>query len=148
MLTTVRDLLKMKGDALWSVAPETSIIEAMRMMADKRIGDLLVMDGAEMAGIISERDIVRRIAKENACQLDEPVSAFMTKEVFTVHPSQTIEDCMQMMTEKRIRHLPVIEEEQPIGMISVGDVIKAIVSSQEFTIEQLQKYISGGGYNQ
>jgi CBS domain-containing protein len=148
MLTTVRDLLKVKGDALFVVQPDTPIIDAIKMLAEKRIGDLLVLEDDQITGILSERDIVRRIAAENTYQHETPVSVYMTTEVFTIHPSQTIEDCMRLMTEKRIRHLPVVEDGQPIGMISIGDVIKAIISSQEFTIDQLQKYISGGGYNQ
>ena len=148
MLTTVRDLLIMKGDALFTVDPTTPIIDAIKLLAEKQIGDLLVLEDGLIAGILSERDIVRRIAAENDFHHNTPVNAYMTKRVYTINPSQTIEDCMQMMTEKRIRHLPVVEDEKPIGMISIGDVIKAIISSQEFTIDQLKKYISGGGYNQ
>jgi len=147
MLTTVRDLLKMKGDKVFSVSPDTSVIETIKIMAEKRIGDLLVLEGDQIAGIVSERDFVREIARENVCHLNEPVRDVMTKEVFTVHPSQTIKDCMQMMTEKHIRHLPVVEDDQVVGLISIGDVIKGIITSQEFTIDQLEKYISGGGYN-
>ena len=96
---------------------------------------------------IAARNFVRMIAKEGTCKFDEPVSVVMTRQVFTVDPSQSIEDCMIMMTEKRIRHLPVVENDQIVGMISIGDVIKGIVNSQKFTIDQLTKYI-GGGYNQ
>ena len=148
MLSTVRDLLKEKGDAVWFITPETTVFDALRYMAEKRIGALLVLEGDKIAGIVSERDFVRKIAETNACKLTAPVLEYMTREVFTISPSQTIEDCMTMMTEQRIRHLPVVEEDKLAGMISIGDVVKAIINSQEFTIEQLSKYISGGGYNQ
>ena len=147
MLTSVRDLLEAKGDEVWSVSPKTTIIDAMKIMSEKRIGNLLVFENDQIAGIVSERDFVRMIAEEGTCKLDEPVSVVMTRVVFTVDPSQSIEDCMIMMTEKRIRHLPVVENNQIVGMISIGDVIKGIISSQKFTINQLTKYI-GGGYNQ
>lgn len=148
MLITVRDLLKTKGDALWSISPDTPALDAMQMMAEKNIGDLLVLEGDQIKGIVSERDFVRKIATDGACRLDIPVSDIMTREVITVSPSQTIEVCMGIMTEKRIRHLPVVEGEQILGLISIGDVIKGIITSQEFTIDQLEKYISGGAYNQ
>ncbi len=147
MLTIVRDILEVKGDEVWSVSPKTTILDAMKIMSDKKIGNLLVLENDQIAGIVSERDFVRMIAKEGTCKFDEPVSVVMTRQVFTVDPSQSIEDCMIMMTEKRIRHLPVIENDQIVGMISIGDVIKGIVNSQKFTIDQLTKYI-GGGYNQ
>jgi len=135
MLTSVRDLLEAKGDEVWSVSPKTTIIDAMKIMSEKRIGNLLVLENDQIAGIVSERDFVRMIAEEGTCKLDKPVSVVMTRVVFTVDPSQSIEDCMIMMTEKRIRHLPVVENNQIVGMISIGDVIKGIISSQKFTIE-------------
>jgi len=147
MLTIVRDILEEKGDEVWSVSPKTTILDAMKIMSDKKIGNLLVLENDQIAGIVSERDFVRMIAKESTCKFDAPVSVVMTRQVFTVDPSQSIEDCMIMMTEKRIRHLPVVENDQIVGMISIGDVIKGIINSQKFTIDQLTKYI-GGGYNQ
>ena len=147
MLTTVRDLLKMKGDVLYSVSPSTPILEAMQIMAEKNIGDLLVLEEGRITGIISERDFVRKTAKAGGCDLNAPVSEMMTREVITVTPTQSIEHCMQIMTEKHIRHLPVVEGDQIMGLISIGDVIKGIISSQEFTIDQLEKYISGPSYN-
>lgn len=147
MLTTVRDLLKMKGDAIYSVSPDTPILEAMREMAEKNIGDLLVLEKGQIKGIISERDFVRKTAEAGACDLQAPISEMMTQEVITVTPDQTIEVCMQTMTEKHIRHLPVVEGDEILGLISIGDVIKGIITSQEFTIDQLEKYISGPSYN-
>lgn len=147
MITMVKEILKAKGDTVWSVSPDTAVLEAMQIMAEKQIGDLLVLEKAQIAGIVSERDFVRMIARESACKLDAPVREVMTREVYTIGPDQGIEDCMAMMTEKRIRHLPVMEGDQILGIISIGDVIKAIMTSQKFTIDQLEKYI-GGGYNQ
>jgi IMP dehydrogenase len=120
----------------------------MRELADKDIGALLVVEGGHIAGIISERDVVRKIAQNGDLELPGTVSDYMTPDVFTISPLQTIEDCMALMTEKRIRHLPVVEDDKLVGMISIGDVVKAIITSQEFTIDQLKKFIDGGGYNQ
>jgi CBS domain-containing protein len=148
MLTTVRDLLKAKGHAVWHVSPESTVLDALNLLAEKDIGALLVLENAMIAGIVSERDFVRKIAQKQACELKSHVKDYMTQEVFTIHPSQNIEDCMQMMTEKHIRHLPVTDGDEILGLISIGDVIKGIISSHEFTIEQLSKYIDGGAYNQ
>jgi CBS domain-containing protein len=147
MLTTVRDLLKIKGDALYSVSPNTPILKAVQMMAEKNIGDLLVLEDGQIKGIVSERDFIRATAESGGCNLHAPVSEMMTREVITVSPDQTIEHCMQTMTKERIRHLPVLEEDKILGLISIGDVIKGIITSQEFTIDQLEKYISGASYN-
>lgn len=147
MLTTVRDILRSKGSDLWVASPKTQLIDALKLMAEKNIGALLIVEGDSIAGIISERDFVRRIAENEQCRLDSPVSEMMTVEVITVTPSQDIEACMEMMTEMHIRHLPVVEGGKPVGMVSIGDVIKSIISSHEFTIEQMEKYISGGSYN-
>jgi CBS domain-containing protein len=148
MFISVRDLLRVKGDAVWYVSPETTVITALNTLSEKDIGALLVMEDGQIAGIVSERDVVRKISATNAFLPESPVSDYMTPDVITLNPSQPIEDCMALMTEQHIRHLPVIEDNQLVGMISIGDVIKAIITSQEFTIDQLKKYIDGGGYNQ
>jgi CBS domain-containing protein len=148
MLISVRDLLRLKGDAVWSVTLETSVVDALQQLSEKDIGALLVMEDDQIAGIISERDVVRKIAETEDFRLENPVSAYMTADVITISPTQTIEDCMTLMTEERIRHLPVVEDEKLVGMISIGDVVKAVITSQEFTIDQLTKFIDGGGYNQ
>jgi len=148
MLTTVRDILRSKGTDLWFVSPEAKLIDALKLMAEKNIGDLLILEGGAIAGIISERDLVQKIAQSEQCPLDSPVSEMMTPEVITVTPSHDIDICMALMTEYRIRHLPVVENGVPIGMVSIGDVVKTIIESHEFTIDQMEKYISGGGYNQ
>ncbi len=147
MLTKVQDILRIKGDNVWSIPPETSVLSALQTLAEKRVGALLVMDGDQIAGIVSERDFVRRIAAEKICEIDHPVRDVMTKAVFTISPEDDIEDCMELMTEKHIRHLPVVKEGALVGLVSIGDVVKAMITSKEFTIEQLNKYIQGGGYN-
>jgi CBS domain-containing protein len=147
-MLTVYDLLKAKGDGIWAISPETTTLEALRFMAEKRVGALLVMDDSLLVGIISERDFVYRIAEDKACVLDQPVSEYMTSKVFTVTPKQTIQDCMELMTEKRIRHLPVLSEKGLIGIISIGDVVKGIISEQSSLIRNLEEYIVGGGYGQ
>ena len=148
MIITVRDLLRLKGDAVWFVTPEISVLDALHELSDKDIGALVVLDNGKIVGILSERDVVRKIAEEDEFILAKPVSNYMTPDVITISPSQYIEDCMTLMTEERIRHLPVVEDDRMIGMISIGDVVKAIITSQESTIDQLKKYIDGGGYNQ
>lgn len=148
MLTTIRDLLTVKGDQVWSITPETTVFSAIQLLAEKDVGALLILDGDQIAGIISERDIVRQIALDQACYLSRPVMTLMTQDVFTVGPETSLEECMQLMTEEHIRHLPVVEAGRLIGLISIGDVVKAIITQHEFTIEQLSKFIDGGGYNQ
>ncbi|MCB2202424.1 CBS domain-containing protein [bacterium] len=147
MLTTVQDVLSIKGDGVWSVSPESTVMDALQILAEKQVGALLVLDGDEIAGIVSERDFVRRIAADRSCHLGQPVSEIMTRDVFTIHPNDDIEACMAWMTEKHIRHLPVVEQGKLMGLISIGDVVKAIITGHEFTIEQLSKFIDGGGYN-
>ena len=148
MSTTVRDLLKVKGDQVWYIAPETTVFSAVQILAERQVGALLVVEEGELVGIISERDIVWQIARDQACNLGRQVMALMTRQVITVGPETKIEECMQMMTEKHVRHLPVVEDRRLVGLISIGDVVKALISQQEFTIEQLSKFIDGGGYNQ
>jgi CBS domain-containing protein len=147
MLTTVQDLIRIKGDQVWSISPETTVIDALQILAEKRVGALLVLEDDQIAGIVSERDFVRRIASDRSCHLGQPVREIMTCDVFTISPEDDIEACMQWMTEKHIRHLPVVEHGKLVGLVSIGDVVKAIITSHEFTIEQLSKFIDGGGYN-
>lgn len=147
MLTKVQDILRIKGEQVWSIPPETSVLDALQALAEKRVGALLVLEDGQIAGIVSERDFVRRIAVEKTCELNRPVREVMTKDVVTITPGEDIEDCMELMTEKHIRHLPVVEEGSLVGLVSIGDVVKAMITSKEFTIEQLNKYIAGGGYN-
>jgi CBS domain-containing protein len=149
MQITVQDLLRLKGETVWSVALEATILEALQEMAARGIGAVLVLSDGGIAGILSERDVARRIARDRKCDLGAPVRDVMTKEVITVHPAQNVDGCMALMTERRIRHLPVVDDEGRLaGLISIGDVVRAVITSHERTIDQLSKYIEGGGYNQ
>ena len=145
-MLTVRDIMRLKGEGIWAVSPETNTIDALRFMAEKRVGALLVLDGGLLVGIISERDFVYRIAEERDCCLERPVKDTMTSKVITVTPQQTIEQCMQLMTNRHIRHLPVIDEGNLTGIISIGDVVKGIISDQSSLINNLEDYIMGTGY--
>ena len=145
-MTAVTHILKAKKaeDAtVHSIAPTATVLEALQSMADKHIGALLVMEGNRIVGILTERDYARKIALLGRSSLTTQVSETMTKEVMYVDPSQTSEECMALMTENRLRHLPVVENGKLLGMISIGDLVKDIISQQQFTIEQLTHYISG-----
>lgn len=141
-MKTVRDILNIKGNEVWSVGPENTVFEALRHMAEKEIGALIVMDGKRLAGIISERDYARKIVLLGRTSPNTLVKEIMTTHVAYTHPEQSIEECMAIMTDKRIRHLPVIEEGKLIGLISIGDLVKSIISEQQFIIEQLERYIT------
>jgi CBS domain-containing protein len=145
-MVTVRDLIKTKGGDVWSVSPETTMIDTLNLLAKKDVGALMVTKDEKMVGIVSERDFVRSIAKTGQCLLYSTVEHYMSKEVFSVTPAHTIDQCMQLMTEKRIRHLPVLEGDKLVGVISIGDVVRELISNKEFTINQLENYIQGRGY--
>lgn len=148
-MTTATDLLKIKGTEVYSTSASSSIKAALQEMAKKDVGAILVLDdNKKLAGIFSERDFARLIAKEGcpSKKLETPVQDIMTKELFTVTPATTCEECMQLMTYKHIRHLPVLENEQIVGLISIGDVVKAIISHQKSFIDQLEGYITGRRY--
>lgn len=140
-MTTVRHLLDGKGRALYSIEPEDPVLEAVRMMADRHVGALLVMRGTELAGILSERDYARKVVLLGRSSAETPVWQIMTSPVITVSPDNSIHDCMRLMTERRIRHLPVVEGGRVVGMISIGDLVKAVIEEQQQTIEQLETYI-------
>jgi CBS domain-containing protein len=144
----VKDLLHTKGDGVWAVSPETSTIDALRFMAEKNVGALVVLEDGILVGIISERDFVRRIAQERNVDITATVRESMTSEVITVTTEDTIAHCMKLMTNKRIRHLPVFDKGDLIGLISIGDVVKGIIEAQNSKIDDLEKYISGTGYGQ
>jgi len=143
-MITVRQLLRGKGHDVWHIAPDASVYDALMLMAIKEIGSLLVIDGEKLVGIISERDYARKVVLKEKTSMDTPVKEIMTQEVISLRPEQTIQECMALMTDKRIRHLPVLENDRLVGIISIGDVVKAIISQQEFMIEQLERYIEGG----
>jgi CBS domain-containing protein len=143
-MKTVRELLKVKGYDIWAVAPDDSVYGALKLMAEKNIGAVLVLEAGALVGILSERDYARKVIFKGRLPEGTPVREIMTERVLWVGPDQTVEECMALMTDKRVRHLPVFEDDQLIGVISIGDVVKAIISHQEFMIEQLERYITGG----
>jgi CBS domain-containing protein len=142
-LDTAESLLKSKGHEIWSVHPDASVYDALVMMADKEAGALLVMENDELVGVISERDYARKIILKGKASKDTLVREIMTANVICVNIRTPVNECMAIMTEKRIRHLPVFDGEQLVGVISIGDVVKDIISEQEFVIDQLEKYIIG-----
>lgn len=142
-MKTARQLLDAKGSHVVSVAPDTPVFEALRVMADRSIGAVLVMDGERVVGIMSERDYARKVILHGRSSHDTLVRDIMTERVVYARPEQTVADCMALMTDKRIRHLPVIGRERLLGVLSIGDLVKETISEQEFLIRQLENYIHG-----
>jgi len=140
------ELLKQKGQDIWSVSPKASILEALTLMSEKKIGAVLVMDGDKLAGIFSERDFARRVVADEECNKDTNVADLMTREVFTAEGKTSVRECMELYTEHRIRHLPIREGGKIIGVLSIGDIVKHVISNLETTVRDLENYISGGGY--
>jgi len=143
MAKTVKDLLETKSKEVCTIGPGDLVYDAIVKMATKQIGALVVTEGNKVAGIITERDYARKVIIRNKSSKSTTVRSIMTERVIYVQPDQTIEECMALMTEKRIRHLPVLDKEKLIGMISIGDVVKVVISEKEFLIDQLTSYISG-----
>jgi CBS domain-containing protein len=143
-MKTVEQLLHEKGRHIWSIGPNASVYDAIALMAEHGIGALPVMDDSHMVGLISERDYARQVVLQGRSSRETPVHEVMTKRVVCTQPDQTLEQAMALMTEKRVRHLPVIEESRVIGLISIGDLVKSIISEQQFIIEQLEHYITSG----
>ena len=144
-MTTVRDIIRKKGNEIWSIAPEATAYEALQMMAEKEAGALLVMTGDRVNGILSERDCVRKVDLQGRTSRVTKVSEIMTSDVISVDVKEKLEDCMTAMLEKNIRHLPVYEGEQLLGLISVRDVLREVVEVQKSLIAQLERFITGGG---
>lgn len=145
-MTTVAEILKSKTSSLvFAIVPTATVYEALRLMAEQGIGSLLVKDGETIVGIFTERDYARKIALMGRTSAQTRVSDVMTTSVLFVQPSQTSQECMQLMTSKRLRHLPVVDNGQLVGLVSIGDLVKDIISEQKFIIEQLEHYINGGG---
>jgi CBS domain-containing protein len=140
-MTTVRQLLDRKDRAVFSVGPEAPVLEAIRAMAEHHVGALLVMSGELLAGIVSERDYARKVILRGRSSSDTPVRDIMTSPVLTVSPETSVEQCMQLVTDKRVRHLPVVEAGRVVGMVSIGDLVKAVIAEQQQQIEQLESYI-------
>lgn len=139
----VYDVLNDKGSETWTVAPDTSVFEALEIMADKNVGALVVVHDDRLIGIFSERDYARRVALEGKRSRDTPVKEIMTEVVATVSKGHSMKDCMEFMTTQRVRHLPVLEDERLIGLVSIGDVVKSIMSYQDQLIQQLEAHITG-----
>ena len=140
-MTSVRQLLDRKGREIFSIAPGAAVLEAIRLMAERHVGALLVMDGEALSGIVSERDYARKVILMGRSSADTPVRDIMTATVITVQPETPVAKCMQIMTERRVRHLPVIESGRVVGMVSIGDLVKAVIAEQQQHIEQLESYI-------
>lgn len=139
---TVGTILKRKGGGIWSVRPDQTVYEAIEMMADKGVGALLVMSEGKLAGIISERDYARKVILQGRSSKTTVIQEIMTSPVISVSPKEAVDECMELMTRNRIRHLPIMENERVVGIVSIGDLVKWLVSEQEETIEHLHNYIS------
>lgn len=143
-MRTIRDILQEKGFDIYAITPESSVFQALQLMAEKNVGALMVMTGDTVEGLISERDYARKIVLKGRFSKDVPVREIMSPEIVAIGPEEDVERCMTLMTHKRMRHLPVFENGRLIGLISIGDIVKAIIEHKEETIRQLEKYIKGG----
>jgi len=139
----VRHLLARKGDEVWSIEADEPVLEAIQIMADRCVGALPVLRGSQLVGVISERDYARKVILQRRSSADTPVWHIMSSPVVTVTPKHSVRECMQIMTEKRFRHLPVLVDDKLAGMISIGDCVRTVIEEQEATIEQLEKFITG-----
>ena len=140
---TVKELLREKGRQVWSIAPQATVYEALELMAAKNIGSLVVIEQERVAGMFTERDYARKVVLKGRSSKSTTVGELMTTDVLYVSPDDTIENCMALMTDKRLRHLPVMDSGKLVGLISIGDLVKDIISEQKFIIEQLEHYITG-----
>lgn len=143
MPATVAQLLAVKGRDAWSVPPDATVYRALQVMAERGVGALLVMDGDRLVGVVSERDYARKVILLDRVSRRTRVSEIMTEELHTVTPGDSVTACMEIMTERRIRHLPVLDGESVVGVVSIGDVVKHVISDQESLIAQLEQYITG-----
>jgi CBS domain-containing protein len=139
----IRDILHLKGGAAWSVTPDATVFQAIQMMADKNIGALLVIKESRLVGIISERDYTRKVALKGRSSKETSVHEILSGNPVRVTPDHTVDECLKLMTEHRVRHLPVLEGEKILGVVSIGDLVNSIISSQHSTIQQLEAYITG-----
>ena len=142
-MTPVARLLDTKGHNVYSIGPDASVYEAIKQMADDGVGALLVMEGESLVGIMSERDYTRKIVLQGKSSRETQVRDIMTKDVLYVRPEQTVEDCMALMTAKRVRHLPVLDEDQVIGVLSMRDLVGSVIAEKDHLIQQLENYITG-----
>jgi CBS domain-containing protein len=142
-MNKVRQILKVKGEQVWTISKDSTILDGLKLMAEKQIGSLVVVEGGQVVGIFTERDFARRVGPDRRKPEETRIEEVMTRELITVDPDQTVNDCMMLMTENHIRHLPVMDEGRLVGIISVGDVVKDIIEELEFHVEQLKSYITG-----
>ncbi len=143
----VMDVLKTKDNNIWSVSPQETAYNALEIMADKNIGALLVIDEGKIVGVFSERDYARKVILKGKSSKETKVGELMSSPVFSINPEKSIEECMALMTASRNRHLPVIEDGKLVGIVSIGDVVNAIIITQKIEIEDLKNYVTGGGYS-
>ena len=141
---TVKELLREKGSQVWTIAPQATVYEALELMATKNIGSLVVLEQGNVAGMFTERDYARKVVLKGRSSKTTTVGELMTTEVLYVGPDDTIDNCMALMTDKHLRHLPVMENGKLAGVVSIGDIVKVIISDREFTIRELERYITGG----
>lgn len=142
-MVTAKQLVELKGSEVWTVAPHQTVYEAIGMMADKNVGSLLVMDGRKLVGIITERHYARNVILKGKTSPDTLVGDIMDRTVVCARPEQSVDECMDLMTRRRVRHLPVLEKGQVVGIISIGDIVKSIIEEKSFIISELHNYISG-----
>lgn len=142
-MKTVRQVLQTKGREVYSISPESRVFDALKLMADKEVGALVVLATGRVAGIISERDYARKVILHGKSSHDIPVRDIMTSKVITVNPAHSVEECMALMTANRVRHLPVVDAERLVGIVSIGDLVKEVIADQQATIQQLESYIHG-----
>lgn len=143
-MTTVAEIIKSKSEAqVYSVTPADTVLSALKLMADKHIGALLVMEGEQIAGIFTERDYARKLVLLGRASSDTPMREVMTTAVRFVEPTHSVEQCMALMTENRLRHLPVVDKGRVVGLISIGDLVKSVISQQQFIISEMERYITG-----
>ncbi|HSB16401.1 MAG TPA: CBS domain-containing protein [Bryobacteraceae bacterium] len=143
LIDTVRSLLNAKGKAVWALPPDATVYEAIELMAEKSVGAVLVISEGKLAGILSERDYARKVILQGRSSKDTLLREIMSRPVLTVDPGATVDECMRIVTEHRIRHLPVMEGERVVGIVSIGDLVRSIISAQAATIDQLHSYIAG-----
>jgi CBS domain-containing protein len=142
-MNKVWQILKVKGNQVWTISQDASVLDALKLMAEKEIGSLIVMDDKKVVGIFTERDHARKGALIGKQPQETKIKEVMTKNLVTVHPNQSVNECMAIMTERRIRHLPVFEGENLVGIVSIGDIVKDIIGELQFMVEQLESYITG-----
>ncbi len=142
-MKSVKEILDLKGHDFWYVEPSSTVFDAIKQMAEKEVGSVLVMEDGKIVGIVTERDYARKVILEGKTSPELPVTAVMSTRVLYAKPEQSVEDCMALMTDKRVRHLPVLDNGTVRGVVSIGDLVKAVITEQQFTIKQLENYIAG-----